>query len=143
MRDIPHLWHVIITKVCENRNLKLSECRYDNRIVNRAAHILTLEVVLDEHRNEFGTLFEPLDGLAALHHLIFTKTHWPLADIRTLSLADSLLVIQSDIRIDRLPIDAQTFLQSLNFPVTPSTFNELLERDWVPMKNLTFPPPLS
>ncbi|CAI0726597.1 ECs1072 family phage-associated protein [Serratia entomophila] len=139
MSAVHDLWHVIKAKVCQNRNLNhsayYSGSQQDNCIKNRAAQILTLEVVLNEHRKKFATIFEPLKGKNALYHLIFTKTAWKPAEIRELSLADCLFVIQDELRIDKLPEDIQEFIESLSLPSVAFTFDELLEEDWDPKEN--------
>ncbi|MDI6977558.1 hypothetical protein QMZ62_05615 [Serratia sp. PF2-63] len=140
MSAVHNLWHVIKAKVCQNRNLNHSAyyngSEQDNRIKNRSAQVFTLEIVLNEHRKKFATIFEPLKGKNALYHLIFTKTAWKPEEIRELSLADCLFVIQDELRIDKLPEDIREFMESLSLPRVAFTFDEFLEEDWDPTENL-------
>ncbi|CAI1803790.1 Uncharacterised protein [Serratia quinivorans] len=139
MSAIYNLWHIIKARVCDNRNLNhsayYSGSQQDNCIKNRSAQLLILEITLHEHRKKFATIFEPLSGKTALHHLIFTKTNWKLAEIRSLSLTDSLLVIQAEMRVEKLPAEVQKFIDSLELPEVAFNFEELLEQDWDPKEN--------
>lgn len=139
MSQIHNLWHVIKSRVCENRGLSHSAfyagSQQDNCIKNRSAQIFILEMVLHKHRKQYATIFEPLKDEKALHHLIFTKTMWKPSEISQLSLADCLFVIQDELRIDKLPDEARDFIESLDLPTFAFIFEELLDKDWVPKEN--------
>ncbi|VTR53249.1 Uncharacterised protein [Serratia fonticola] len=105
---------------------------------NRSLQIFILEMILHKHRQQYATAFEPLKNEKALHHLIFTKTMWKPSEIRQLSLADSLFIIQDELRIDKLPADIAPFIESLNLPAVAFIFEHLLDEDWVPKENSIF-----
>ncbi|HIE0649872.1 TPA: ECs1072 family phage-associated protein [Serratia marcescens] len=140
MSVLHNLWHVIKAKVCQNRNLNQSAyysgSHQDNCIKNRSAQLLILELVLHEHRKKFSTIFQPLSGKVALYHLIFTKTNWKPAEIRNLSLSDSLFIIQDELRIDKLADEVKSFIDTLELPGISITFDELLDEDWDPKENV-------
>ncbi|KAB8310774.1 hypothetical protein EH227_02565 [Rouxiella chamberiensis] len=142
MSNIYDLWHVIKSKVCQNRGLNHSAyyegSMQDNCIKNRSAQIFILEIILHEYRKQHATIFEPQKGINALHHLIFSKTKWKPSDIRKLSLSDCLFVIQDELRIEKLPDDARAFIESLKLPSVAFIFDELFEEDWAPKENSTF-----
>ncbi|WP_369522146.1 ECs1072 family phage-associated protein [Superficieibacter electus] len=107
----------------------------DNQIRNRTALIYILEMILHQHRLKHATIFNPLEGPAALHHLIFMKTRWFPGDIRKLSFEDSLFVIQDEIKIENLTDEAQSALKILELPNFSVTFEHLPEKDWDYMEN--------
>ncbi|WP_316304305.1 hypothetical protein [Atlantibacter hermannii] len=142
MSDYHNLLHVIRSRICENRNMSHSSyyqgSQQDNQIRNRTALIFTLEVVLHQHRMQYATIFNPLVGKEALHHLIFLKTHWIPADIRKLSLEDALFVIQDEMKIEKLGPDARGALESLNLPSVAYRFDDFPEADWDYKENSVF-----
>lgn len=142
MSSIHDLWHVVKSRVCENRGIQNtrfnSETRQDNCIKSRSVQILVLEIVLHKHRQRFATKFEPLENEKALHHLIFTKTMWKPSEIRELTFADSLLVIQDELRTDKLPEDIKHFIEEIGLPSFACSFEELLDSDWAPTQNSVF-----
>ncbi|AKG71809.1 hypothetical protein WN53_23300 [Serratia fonticola] len=142
MSPIHTLWHVIKSRVCENRGLSHSAFHEGSEqvscIKNRSLQIFILEMILHKHRQQYATAFEPLKNEKALHHLIFTKTMWKPSEIRQLSLADSLFIIQDELRIDKLPADIAPFIESLNLPAVAFIFEHLLDEDWVPKENSIF-----
>ncbi len=142
MSSTHNLWHVIKSRVCQNRGLSHSVfyagSQEDNCIKNKSAQIFILEMVLHKHRQQYATIFEPLKGEKALHHLIFTKTLWKPSEISKLPLADCLFVIQDELRIDNLFDEAKDFFKSLELPSVAFNFEELLEDDWAPKENSIF-----
>ncbi|MHA7847133.1 ECs1072 family phage-associated protein [Serratia sp. D1N4] len=142
MSSIHNLWHVIKSRICENRGLSHysfhSGSAEDNCIKTRSAQIFILEMVLHKHRQQYATIFEPLQDKKALHHLIFTKTKWKPSEISQLSLADCLFVIQDEMRIDKLSGEVKYFTEYLELPSTAFVFDELLEEDWAPRENSIF-----
>ena len=142
MSEYHNLLHVIRARVCENRNMSQSAyyqgSQQDNQIRNRTALIFTLEMVLHQHRLKYATIFNPLDGKAALYHMIFMKTRWQPSDIRKLPLEDALFVIKEELRIDNLNSDAQEVLQSFNLPSVSFQFEDFPEEDWNHTENSIF-----
>lgn len=131
-------------RVCQNNDVKESQLSLRNsyksgQAWNRISQIFTLEFVLQEHRNKFGSVYEPLAYEKALHHMVFQITHWRLADIKALSLNEMLFVISEKLCSENLPPAAKAFLQSVNLPcdiVYP--LDEFSEADWAPKENSVF-----
>lgn len=136
------LLRVIRSRICENRELPQSSYSLssleDNKVKNRTALIFTLEMILLQHRMQHATIFNPLEDKKALHHLIFMKTKWRPADIRELTLEDSLFVIQDELKIEKLSNDAQAALVSFNLPDVAYLFEDFPEADWNHMENSAF-----
>lgn len=139
MNVIHDLWRVIKERVCDNHNLNHSDyypgSHQDNCIKNRTAKIFILEIILHEHRKKHANLFNALSQKEALHHIIFIKTNWKLADIRNLSLADSLIAIHEELSIEKLPNEAKLFIDTICLPEIPIDFDSPLEEDWNPKEN--------
>ncbi|MFP2467680.1 hypothetical protein ACLEUK_06105 [Pseudescherichia vulneris] len=142
MSEYHNLLHVIKARICQNRNISHSAyyqgSQQDNQIRNRTALIFALEMMLHQHRLKYATIFNPLDGKAALYHMIFMKTHWLPSDIRNLPLEDALFAIQEELRIDNLNSDAQEALQSFNLPSVSFQFEDFPEADWNHTENTAF-----
>ena len=142
MSEYHNLLHVIRSRVCENR--KMSHSTYypdslqDNQIRNRAALIYVLEMLLHKHRQKYATIFNPLEGKAALYHLIFMKTKWQPSEIRRLTLEDALFVIQDELRVENISDEAQEALSAFNLPSTAFLFEDFPEEDWGYRENSTF-----
>lgn len=142
MSEYHNLLHVIKARVCENR--KISHSAYyagsqqDEQIKNRTALIFILEVVLHEHRMKYATIFTPMEGKVALHHLIFIKTKWLLSDIRKLTLDDALLVVQDELKPERINAEAQDVLSALKLPSVAFLFEDAMEEDWDPKENAVY-----
>ncbi|MBK5072215.1 hypothetical protein I2494_07720 [Budviciaceae bacterium BWR-B9] len=143
MSTYSDLWHVIISRVADVRGIAHSSIGFKNynnadtvKLYLRSAQIFTLELILHIHRSKYGTKFEPLSGIKALHHLIFMKTKWRIEDIEKMSLNHCLLVLQEDIRIDKLPADAQEYLSYL--PDYSLTFDGFLDNEWAPGESSAF-----
>ncbi|WP_336749292.1 ECs1072 family phage-associated protein [Pantoea vagans] len=142
MSSYHNLLHVIRARICQNRDLPHSTynagSNQDNQVKNRTALIFVLELILHQHRTQHATIFNPLMGKSALHHLIFMKTHWLPSDIRKLTLEEALFVIQEELRIDNLSADAQAVIQELNLPSISYQTDDLTEADWDYMGNSVF-----
>ncbi len=142
MSDYSHLLQVIRMRVCESR--KLSHTAYskdslqDNQIRNRTALIFILELVLDQHRAQHGSIFTPLQGKDALHHLIFVKTKWLPSEIRKLNFQDALFVIQDELKKENIPEEAQELLKAFYLPSVAITFDDFLEQEWDYKENSVF-----
>jgi len=142
MSDYHNLLFSIRSRICDNRNMSHSAyyagSQQDNQIRNRTAAVFILEMVLHRHRVKYGTIFNPLEGKAALNHLIFVKTKWLPEDIRLLSFEDALFVIQDELRIDNINKDAQVALSAFNLPTYSYRFDDFPEADWDLKENSTF-----
>ncbi|MBK0018755.1 hypothetical protein [Kosakonia sp. S42] len=142
MSEYQDLLQVIRSRICENRNISHSSyyhgSQLDYQIRNRTAFIFTLEIVLHQHRIKYATIFDALDGRSALYHLIFMKTHWQPTEIRKISFEDTLFVMQEDLRIDNLNIDAQEALSNFNPPSIVFRFEDFPESDWNYKENSIF-----
>nr|DAJ11859.1 MAG TPA: hypothetical protein [Caudoviricetes sp.] len=142
MSDYHNLLHVIKSRVCENRSISHSAyypgSMQDNQIRNRTALIYVLEMILHQHRQQYGTIFNPLEEKAALHHLIFMKTKWRPSEIRELKLEDALFVIQDELRIENISDEAQEALSSFNLPLAAFLFEDFPEEDWNYRENSAF-----
>lgn len=134
MSDYDNLLQVIRMRVCKNRNMSSTayykDSTEDNQIRNRTALIYILEMILHQHRLKHATIFNPLEGPSALHHLIFMKTKWLPADIRKLSFEDSLFVLQDEIKIENLTDEALSALKSLDLPNFSVIFEHFPDKDW-------------
>ncbi|BCA39401.1 hypothetical protein J4X77_06615 [Escherichia coli] len=144
MSNYSDLLQAIKLRVCQNNNIPIPSLTgsgsYQARQVwNRIAQIFTLECILAAHRNEYGSVFVPLENEKALHHIIFLKTKWNLAEIRTLSLNDSLFIIAEMFRSDAIPPDAKVFMESVRIP-EPIAYplEDFSDEDWDPKGNSVF-----
>ncbi|OON35622.1 hypothetical protein BTJ39_22360 [Izhakiella australiensis] len=142
MQELDTLYHVIKSHICEVRKISHSELSFGNgqgnKALNRAAMIFVLEIVLHKHRSDYATIFEPLAGRKALDHLIHLKTKWKPEEIKSLSLADSMFVIQDDLKISKLPGYASEFIASLNLPSVSYTFDDFMDEEWDTRGNSAF-----
>lgn len=142
MSEYHNLLHVIRSRVCENRNMSHSAyypgSQQDNQIRNRTALVYVLEILLHQHRQKYATIFNPLEGKAALHHLIFMKTKWLPSEIRNLTLEDALFVIQDELRVENISDEARDALSTFNLPSVAFLFEDFPEEDWNYRENSTF-----
>lgn len=129
-----NFYHLIESKIADLHQIPVNgfvqEPGY-SQVKNRAALILALEYVLDAHRKKYATYWSPLTGRAALHHLLLQKYKWPLKEIRSLDLQDSIFLLQEELALDALPEEAK---ESINFfagGTRPNThFPEIREEEW-------------
>lgn len=142
MSEYHNLLQVIRSRVCENRKMShsayYSGSQQDNQIRNRTALIYVLEMLLHQHRQKYATIFNPLEGKAALHHLIFMKTKWMPSQIRDLTLQDALFVIQDELRVENISATAQDALRTFNLPSVAFLFEDFPEEDWNYKENSRF-----
>jgi len=129
-----NFYHLIESRIADLHQISVSgfvqEPGY-SQVRNRAALILALEYVLDAHRQKFATYWNPLHGRAALHHLLLQKYKWPLKEIRSLDLQDSIFLLQEELTLNALPEEAK---ESINFfagGARPNShFPEIREEEW-------------
>ena len=142
MSDYRNLLHVIKSRVYEN--LSMSHSAYypgsmqGNQLRKRTVLTYVLEIILHQHRQKYATIFNPLEGKAALHHLIFMKTKWRPSEIRDLKLEDALFVIQDELRLENISDEAQEALSSFNFPSVAFLFEDFPVEDWNYRENSAF-----
>ncbi|EPR6404850.1 ECs1072 family phage-associated protein, partial [Yersinia enterocolitica] len=106
---------------------------------NRSALIFALESILHLHREAHGTIWNPLEGRKALEHLLLQKYKWPLSEIRALSLADIVLLLQSELAPERLPEEVISVLRDFSSLTPKKSFPEFMEDEWDPELYLTIP----
>lgn len=110
-----------------------SKCR------NRSALIFALESVLHLHRQQFATIWNPLEGRKALEHLLLQTYKWPLTEIRSLSLADVILVLQEQLKPDNLPHEVKAVLTAYRALTANQFYADIREDEWDPDLYLTLP----
>ncbi|WP_213706081.1 ECs1072 family phage-associated protein [Enterobacter asburiae] len=143
MSNYSDLWQVIKMRVCRNNKFAESSLANSNsfdavRVKLRILQIFALECALQQYRLKHGTPFNPLEGKKALHHMIFEKTKWQLETIRTLSLNDSLFIINDELRLLELPPKASDFIQRLEIGLHVHPLDDFSQEDWEPKENSTF-----
>jgi len=142
MSDYANLLQIIRMRVCESRNLSHAaypkDSLQDNQIRNRTALIFVLELVLHQHRAQYGSIFNPLQGKEALHHLIFMKTNWLPSEIRKLNFQDALFVVQDELMIENIPEEAQELVKAFYLPSVAITFDDFPEQEWDYKENSPF-----
>ncbi|WP_110028256.1 ECs1072 family phage-associated protein, partial [Mangrovibacter plantisponsor] len=72
--------------------------------------LILIEFYLHEHRLKNSKSVLHLDGVAALHHLVYLKTKWTPASIRNLNTPDLLFALLDDLVPDQLSETAQNYL---------------------------------
>lgn len=81
----------------------------------RAEQLVRLDFLLNLHRKEHGTLWEPLSGNKALTHLLFVKTGWSPEQISLLSFEEILLVLQQDLVTANIPEGELQYPQHISY----------------------------
>ncbi|HHK9553116.1 TPA: hypothetical protein ACQZHX_002482 [Enterobacter sichuanensis] len=102
------------------------------RVYHRAAQLALLEILLDKHRDENQTPFNDLRGKQALHHLLFTKLKWRLADIRALPLADVLLILHNDLKVENFEPDVAKYINGVLDRYEHLLFTDVIDAEWNP-----------
>lgn len=132
------LFELIKTRVLRNHAVAFfhghPETADEIRVFLRSSQILILESVLHEYRRENSTIYEPLDGIKALHHLVFMQTNWTFETIRSTSLSDLMLCIHNLITLDKSPPSVQ-MLVSPYIPEETFTFEQFETDDWNAKEN--------
>ncbi|MGE9549704.1 ECs1072 family phage-associated protein [Erwinia amylovora] len=140
MSQYDDLWQAIEMRVRQNNGASLTDISHSesilgNQVRQRTAQIFILEIILDKHRKQFATRYTPLSGDEALHHLVFTRTNWLPAQIRTLLLSDALFVIADMFRDGNIPQGARDFLSTKGLRNYSYPQDEFTDRDWAPKEN--------
>lgn len=143
MSEYSYMWQLIKIRVCQNSKIPLNETytaksHAGEMVKLRVLQIFTLECILNEYRRENATPFAPLTGEAALQHMIFIKTKWPLTTIRKLSLQDALFIINDQLHISKLPKEAQIFIENQGIQTNGYHIATFPNEDWNPKENSVF-----
>mgnify|MGYP004712568573 CR=1 FL=1 len=78
-----------------------------------AYQLFLIELVADKYRRNHSSPMNQLEGISALHHMVFSKTNMKPSDIKSLGLNDLVFVLLDDIVPDHLPAEAQSYLKTL------------------------------
>ncbi|HEF8785507.1 TPA: hypothetical protein QH450_002432 [Providencia alcalifaciens] len=143
MSNYSDLFQMIKMRVCRNNKepdtlLQQTNNYRANQVWHRIEQIFILECLLVEYRNENGSLYSPLENEKALHHMILSKTHWTLNEIRNLSFNDCMLVISEYLRKGKIHPDAQKFLDGMRLPTKAYPLDDFSELDWAPKEDSVF-----
>ncbi|MFS7253434.1 hypothetical protein AB6869_23885 [Rahnella rivi] len=103
------------------------------RLYYRAAHLTLLDILLDQHREESGTISAQLAGKMSLHHKLLTKYKWPLSEIRHLSLEDICLALHDELKIDNFDKEISTYFTTVLGRYEPLFFSDYLNEEWDPL----------
>ncbi|KAA1272873.1 hypothetical protein ABUS55_09225 [Citrobacter pasteurii] len=128
-------FYSILKRIAANRDVAIVgyvKEPENTQAYNRAGLIFALEVILEEHRKNFGTLWNPLKGRKALEHRILQKYRWPLEQIRSLTLEDSLFLLQEELNFEKLPEQAQKIIKEYRAYRGRIVFPDIREDDWDP-----------
>lgn len=143
MQKYDDLWNAIDTRVRENNDIPLADMENPdsvrgNATRQRIAQIFILEVLLSRHRDKYASVYVPLAGEEALHHLIFKRTGWKPFEIKQLSFSDAMFIIAELFRDENLPMDVREML--LTHGVRDMTWPnyDFSEKDWSPRENALF-----
>ncbi len=100
---------------CSDYDIRMnSESMKSTLTLEHLKQLLMIEIALEEHRKKYAQPFERLDGVRALHHMVFLKTKWPIKVIEQLPLQEMLFAVLVDIRQEHLLDEAQNFLNKIH-----------------------------
>lgn len=103
-----------------------------DQVKNRAVLLTTLDVVLAIHRQEHGSAFNPLQGKAALSHLLLQLYNWSGDQVRALSLEDILIALQKKLDIKNQPQSYRNFLDEIHANTFIVAFDDFINEEWNP-----------
>ncbi|MFP7607001.1 ECs1072 family phage-associated protein [Serratia quinivorans] len=135
LKGFAHLFEKTKEHVCKTRNVKttgLIDTVERSCLYNRVIQLCTLDAVLAQHRVDFGTRYNDLKGVSALHHKLLLKYKWPLNEIRSLSLSDAMLALHDELKIETLPAEAFRLLTAIAQEQHFVVFPDLLDEEWDP-----------
>ena len=118
--------------VQQTRNTQTIDPIENDRLHNRSIQLLFLDALLAKHRLEYGNTLNRLKGRSALYHKLLMKYKWPIRDIVEMTLLESLLALQDEMKPENLPEDAQRFFSNIQYTHFQATFPDLLEEEWEP-----------
>jgi len=134
-RNLYDLYHSHFLHVAKQRDIKTSgmvDVAETNKAEARALYFLMLDSVLGDHRKKYGTQFNQLPDKQALVHFLVMKYQWTPKQINEMSLAELLLVVQDDLRYDKMNEQTQKFLDTQNWSTINMNFDDFLENEWDP-----------
>lgn len=67
---------------------------------------LILEIVIHKHRKKYATIYEPLSGIKALKHKLFTKNKIAIDRLDALALEEIVFSLLEDLNQENLPVEA-------------------------------------
>lgn len=130
-----HLFEKTKERVAIVRNIKTTDfvdVEDQSRLYNRSIQLCTLDAMLSQHRLDYGTRYNPLNGTLALHHKLLLKYKWPLHEIRSLSLADCLLALHDELNMESIPESASKILKSIAANQFAISFPDIHDEEWDP-----------
>lgn len=130
-----HLYHQTREHVAKVRSVQTSgyvDQTELSRVDNRAIQLCLLDLKLAAHRVKYGSKFEGLSGITALHHKLLIKYQWPISLIKEMSLSDLLIAIHDELNVDGLDPEAKRYFQELINNSYPVTFSDTIEEEWDP-----------
>ncbi len=120
MNDYEMLHRAILTGLAEHYGISEYDYRNNSQLTNPAlcrSHLyklMLIELYLHEHRSRFKNSVLHLDGVSALHHLVFLKTHWMPEKIRQMDSYDLLWTLLDELVPGKLSDKAQSYLQTIS-----------------------------
>lgn len=111
-----------------------------SQVLNRSGLIFALEIILAQHRNQFGTLWNPLNGRLALEHKLLMKYKWPLSEVKRITLKDALFLLQDELKLTELPELAQRVIHNFQAQRARAIFPDVLDEEWNPSQHESIPP---
>lgn len=109
-----------------------------SKLLNRTSLLFALDCFLEIHRQTHATLWSSLSGKDALIHALVQKYKWPLSEITSLSLKDSILLLQEELNLNSLPPQVVQVIQSYGAN-RKQQFPDLKDEEWDPDLYLTIP----
>lgn len=109
-----------------------------SQLLNRTSLLFALDCFLEIHRQTYATIWSSLSGKEALIHALVQKYKWPLSEIASLSLKDSIFLLQEELNFKNLPPDVVKVIQSYGAN-KKQQFPDLKDEEWDPDLYLTIP----
>lgn len=118
IRNVPVIGSVIYEDLC---------CVY-----NRAAQLTLLDIFLETYRKQHKSRFNDLQGKQALYHLLLGRTNWTLEYIKKLPLADVLLVLHEDLKLDKFESVIGDYFGKTLINYDQLNFSDVVDDEWKP-----------
>ncbi|WP_072166373.1 hypothetical protein [Erwinia sp. Leaf53] len=134
-RPLSKLFIGIKERIAKVKGVNISDSTENDDVAllyNRAILLFSLDIILEEHRINHSSIFNPQKNKDTIHHLILKKYGWTLNEIESLSLEQSLFVLQENLRLDNLPEDAKKYLHGINAHSYRRSFDDILDLEWDP-----------
>ena len=136
IKNIGPLYRLHKENICTQRNITtagLVDGEAIDKLENRAALLTLLDVILDEHREKYSSILNPLRGRAALTHLILSKYKWPIEHIESMSILHSVLAIQDELKLAESTNVGKDFLERISADYYTVPFEDFPDTDWDPV----------